>query len=296
MAAEKKTCPTCGSAVDADAIQCDICGEDLSSRAAVEESSSPAVAEAAPEERAEEKPDIAQRPSAEESAPAKQSSATGGPGAGRAGKKTGGSGAKRGQQQKGRSTDPLFSTPQWIAISVSAFILGAVLTAAFLPAGTPSSAGNASAPPQNNSATQQPQMNLQQLENMRAAVESNPDDIETRLNYANALHDAGLIDQAIVQYKDYLEKNPGNPDARVDLGICYFELKQYDDAIREMERAVKDAPTHQLGHFNLGIVNLNAGNLDKAREWFEKARDLDPTSAYGRDAEKILEQHFSVQN
>ncbi len=35
-----------------------------------------------------------------------------------------------------------------------------------------------------------------------------------------------------------------------------------DNAIKEMEKALEINPTHQIGHLNLGVVNLNAGNIE----------------------------------
>ena len=286
MAAEKYTCPSCGSAVPEGAEVCDICGEDLhAARMRAQTTARPgeeasAVQSTPPMEHDEGK-SIKKAP-------------------GRTPRRSGKAGSAR-QKQQSAGAAILFTTPQWIAISVSSFLLGAVLTATLLPTNQPAgdTVGTQQQGAQQQGAQQQgaqPQIDLERLESMRAYVENHPDDLTAQLRYANELHDANLLDQAIAQYKDYLEKDPANPDARVDLGICYFEKKQYDAAIREMERAVRDAPNHQLGHYNLGIVNLNAENLEAARTWFEKARDIDPTSVYGRDAEQILQQRFGTEN
>lgn len=196
-------------------------------------------------------------------------------------------GKKGGKSGKGAASAVLFTTPQWIAITVASFILGAVLAASMLPSGGTTAAGNGEAAQQQGA-----QPDLQRLNSAREAAEANPDNPDALLAYANALHDADMNDQAIVQYKRYLEFVPDNPDARVDLGICYFEKKDYAAAIAEMEIAVAKHPDHQLGNYNLGIVNLNAGNKDKAREWFEKARDLDPTSPHGINAAQLLKEQF----
>lgn len=195
-------------------------------------------------------------------------------------------GKKGGKPGKGSASAVLFTTPQWIAITVASFILGAVLAASMLPS------GGTTAPGSGETAQQGAQPDLQRLNSAREAAEANPDNPDALLAYANALHDADMNDQAIVQYRRYLEFVPDNPDARVDLGICYFEKKDYATAITEMETAVAKHPDHQLGNYNLGIVNLNAGNKDKAREWFEKARDLDPTSPHGINAAQLLKEQF----
>lgn len=194
---------------------------------------------------------------------------------------------KSGKKAPATAAAALFNTQQWIAIVVAAFILGGVVGASIMPS---HDHGQAAASAQDTAP--EVQADLTRLNETRAAAEANPDSPDALLAYAHALHDSGFPEQAIVQYRRYLEFVPDNPDARVDLGICYFETKDFSTAIAEMEHAVAGHPDHQLGNYNLGIVNLNAGNKEKAREWFEKARDINPSSPHGVNASQLLEQHF----
>ncbi len=146
---------------------------------------------------------------------------------------------------------------------------------------------------------------LNAIERLQRTVREHPNDIGSKLLLANALHDAGMRDakylpQAIDAYKVFLKEKPDDPNARVDLGICYFELGRLDSvrsrgffsqAIGEMERAVKMDPNHQPGTFNLGIVQLYSGNLRESNKWFQKAVALNPDSELGKRAKAILEQH-----
>ncbi|MCB2204164.1 tetratricopeptide repeat protein [bacterium] len=298
MSAEKTTCPTCGSVVDAGQRSCDICGEDLVAAAERRESASKQQAvrqEAAEEQRAEEQQKAEEQQN--EDAPARKTASApatpGKPKKASAGKKQ----RPKGSAQSGSASSTahsLFTTTQWIVLCVASFVLGGVITASVLPTGDAPLAQQATSGQSTGDAPaqQQPQIDFARLEEMRKFIDENPEDDEARLRYANDLHDAKLLDQAIAQYKSYLERNPHNPDARVDLGICYFEERNYSAAIAEMERAVADAPEHQLGNYNLGIVNLNAGNLDEARKWFTRARDIDPTSQYGINAGELLKTQF----
>jgi len=150
-----------------------------------------------------------------------------------------------------------------------------------------------------------PAVSVQEIERLQAIVASNPSDAPSLLRLANVLHDNALHDsrfllRAIESYQKYLALQPTNPDARVDLGICYFELgrvdstnsaKLFDKAIQEMESALRSSPTHQPAAYNLGIVNLNAGNLEQSNKWMKKAMELNPQSELGQRAQRILEQH-----
>jgi tetratricopeptide (TPR) repeat protein len=279
MANTAHVCPSCGSASPANAEFCDICGHDLRIETS-DDSNRPtdiSATDSSPAATGDRHSAAGQQspPSpAQRSAPRQVRKSPR-----QAGKKDA---RKSGH---GASDAQLFNTPQWVAITVAAFILGGVVGASFVPAG-----GGASGDAAQMQAGAQP--DLQRLNAAREALDANPDDPAAILVYANALHDSNMPDQAIVQYKRYLEFDPDNPDARVDLGICYFEKRDFASAIVEMERAVAKHPDHQLGNYNLGIVNLNAGNKDKAREWFEKARDLNPASPHGQNAIQLLEEHF----
>ncbi len=145
----------------------------------------------------------------------------------------------------------------------------------------------------------------QEIEQLQKVVEANPGDATSTLHLANLLHDDGSrnpqsIVRAVEIYKQYLAMNPDNPDARVDLGVCYFELGRRDtarsqeyfaSAAKEMETAYQAHPTHQAAAFNLGIVNLHAGDLGAASKWFKRAVEINPSSTLGVRAKQLLDEH-----
>jgi cytochrome c-type biogenesis protein CcmH/NrfG len=139
---------------------------------------------------------------------------------------------------------------------------------------------------------------------LQKAVDDNPRNPAAWLQLANALHDNGMYLRAIEAYKKYLAIVPGNPDARVDLGICYYLQAQADSvnggeefnlALQEMETALKSHPDHQPSAFNLGIVNLYLGNLTESNKWFKRAVEINKSTDLGVRAQKILDEHSSVQ-
>ena len=133
------------------------------------------------------------------------------------------------------------------------------------------------------------------IEGLQKNVDSNPQDSGALLKLANALHDAKFMPRAIGTYKKYLALKPSDPDARVDLGICYFESGDSPAALKEMEAALKYDPKHQMAMFNLGIVTLNQGNLPLSNDWFKKAVAVNPNTQIGQRAQQILSQHSTVQ-
>ena len=83
---------------------------------------------------------------------------------------------------------------------------------------------------------------------------------------------------------------PENPDAIVDLGVCFYSLRQYDSAIVHMERAVSLVPNHQLGNFNLGVVNYSKGSVDEATKWFSRAIEINSGNTIAQNARSILDK------
>lgn len=137
-------------------------------------------------------------------------------------------------------------------------------------------------------------LNSRQINSLENKIKANPKDTTAILNLAHLKNDAGMYKQAIVNYKQYLALVPKDPDARIDMGVCYYNLQDFKTAAKEMELAVKYDPKHQIGYLNLGIVNLSAGNFDKARDWLRKAVKLDPKSEYGKKAEELLQSHINT--
>ena len=108
--------------------------------------------------------------------------------------------------------------------------------------------------------------NMQMINDLEAKIKQNPEDYKSLLELAHLKNDSGLFEAAIQNYKTYLDKNPKDADARVDMGVCYFNLQDYSSAIKEMETALTYVPNHQIAHLNLSVVNLSAGNIEKSKE------------------------------
>ncbi len=223
------------------------------------------------------------------------------------GAKLGAAHGQRGGQQKkqaAREAKPKRTIEPWQIIAVVA-ILALVGVLAYVelardhaPAAAPAqAAGPMTMPPMMQ---QQPVVDIAALE---AAVKASPNDPQAVLALANGLHDNADYLRAVEVYAKYLKTHPKDPDARVDMGVCYYQLGMQDTvntaryfalAITEMEAAVRGTPTHQPAAFNLGVVNLQKGDLDVSNRWFRKAVELGPTTDLGTRAQRMLQQHSSI--
>ncbi len=141
---------------------------------------------------------------------------------------------------------------------------------------------------------------VKEIQALKDDAERDPKNADAKLKLGNIYYDQRMFPQAITMYEQYLDLNASDPNARVDLGVSYFELALQDSthrasyfatAKKEMEQAIRYAPKHQLAFFNLGMVNLHTGDVDKATEWFSKCWSIDSTSETGKRAKQLISKH-----
>ncbi|MEO0311514.1 MAG: hypothetical protein RIQ89_1171 [Bacteroidota bacterium] len=86
-----------------------------------------------------------------------------------------------------------------------------------------------------------------------------------------------MISQAIANYEKVLQFNPGNLNAKTDLGICYAEgTNDPMKGIGMLREVVQIDSTHENAHFNLGILSMKSGQYEKAILRFKKVLTLNP--------------------
>lgn len=77
----------------------------------------------------------------------------------------------------------------------------------------------------------------------------------------------------------------------VDIGVCYFNQNNYDQAEKYMNQAIEINPNHQIGKFNLGIVTFSKGDFDTAKKWWQECININPNSEIAQKAKSLLESH-----
>src|SRR4051812_45008445 len=96
---------------------------------------------------------------------------------------------------------------------------------------------------------------------------------------AGQLYSRGQYAQAERVCRQIITARPGNADAHNILGVSLAALGRSDDAVEELQRAIKinrEAPSY---HANLGEVLRQAGRLDEAATALETAIKLDSENA-----------------
>ncbi|MBA4145526.1 MAG: peptidase [Cytophaga sp.] len=75
--------------------------------------------------------------------------------------------------------------------------------------------------------------------------------------------------------REVLEADPKNELVLFNLGMLAIQSGQYDRAIERLNELVAVNPKHTQGQMLLGVAYMNKGEKDKARQQFEKVKQLD---------------------
>ncbi len=132
--------------------------------------------------------------------------------------------------------------------------------------------------------------NIAEIGKLEAEYLKNPENLELLLKLAHKLNDSGFYEKAIARYTDYLQIDPKKTDVWVDMGVCYFELRKYEEAKATIKKGLEEDPNHQIAHFNLGIINFTSGNKAKAYDWWEKTIKINANSNVAKKAKEFLEK------
>lgn len=105
------------------------------------------------------------------------------------------------------------------------------------------------------------------------------------INRGSAYAELKKYDKAIVDYDKAVESDPKNFDAYANRGDVYYALKRYDKVIADYRKVAELTPKYHGAYLNIGAAYEELGRYDKAIEAFETAVKLKPGQAeayYGR--------------
>lgn len=114
-----------------------------------------------------------------------------------------------------------------------------------------------------------------------------PEDAPARLVLARALVREADFDQAAIELRKVLEKDPDNLLAQYNLGFIAYRSARYDEAEKYLTRTLALRPDHPEAHYTLGLVYLTRGENEKAVKELQEATRIDP---------KHVGAHFNLAN
>lgn len=96
------------------------------------------------------------------------------------------------------------------------------------------------------------------------------------LQHAIALQQAGDLDGAIKEYREYLAAQPDSLQARSNLGATLARAGRYEEAIAEYDAGLRSSPDSPVLLLNLGLAYYKTGRYGEAAARFERALTLAP--------------------
>jgi cytochrome c-type biogenesis protein CcmH/NrfG len=124
------------------------------------------------------------------------------------------------------------------------------------------------------------------LESKRA---EHPRDVAVLLDLANAYFMAQRLTPAERAYADALELEPDSAMAQVGLAMVWHAQGDSRRAETALHRVLKDHPDDQDAHYSLAIVCFSAGRIGEAKEQWETAAGIDPSSTTGRRSQSFVD-------
>ncbi len=124
-----------------------------------------------------------------------------------------------------------------------------------------------------------PDTHLQAVDELRAALQLEPDSVREQINYALALLRAGQTDAGVAELLVAQKHDPAIPHTWFNLGIAYKRAGDYDKAITEFRGMLRLVPNDPITHYNLGAVLRAKGDTQAALPEFLKAAELNPNLA-----------------
>lgn len=102
--------------------------------------------------------------------------------------------------------------------------------------------------------------------------------MNTTLNFQSILqlHQAGQLQEALVAYQQFLQREPTHVDALVSLASLYLQSGRLQESGQTFERALKLQPRKLLALHNYGLCLKQQKHYDQALAHFDLALEVDP--------------------
>lgn len=120
------------------------------------------------------------------------------------------------------------------------------------------------------------------VELFKQGKEANSDNLELRLNLALALVRAQQVDDAMIEIREVLKRDPQNAQAHHDLGTAYRAKNLTEDAIASFEKAVELEPEYASAHFNLANAYGTLNQWAKSEAAARRVLKLEPDHSRAR--------------
>ncbi|MCA8981301.1 MAG: tetratricopeptide repeat protein [Planctomycetes bacterium] len=155
----------------------------------------------------------------------------------------------------------------------------------------------ATAPPSvsepENLADYDPQV-VELIESQIGLVRALPLDVVRRRNFALALEANSLWSDSVAAWETVMQMEPDDVNYRYHHAYCVDKTGETSRALELMQGIVNDRPSFPAAQFHLGMLLLDLGRFEEARQAFRVADAQ--TSKHPAPAAAIAEVEFNIEN
>ncbi len=126
------------------------------------------------------------------------------------------------------------------------------------------------------------------MDQLKKAVDKNPDDTLALREYADFLSQAHKQNDAIDLYNKILKKDNKRTDIRFNIALIYYHKQDYDTA----EKLIKEVFTYDKNNlqakYNLGAIAATKGDNEVAKKYWNEVIKQSPNSQLASMAQESL--------
>lgn len=92
-----------------------------------------------------------------------------------------------------------------------------------------------------------------------------------------------MFREANEHFKQVVQQYPEFMMARVYLALGFIEIKEYEEALRHLQLIIpltNDQRLKAIAYHAMGCIEIHKNHIEKACEYFKKARNTDPSLSY----------------
>ena len=122
-----------------------------------------------------------------------------------------------------------------------------------------------------------------------AAVLADPKNHDAWLSLGNDFFDIHQAQKSVDAYGKALAIQPNDPNVLTDQGVMFRELRKFDQAVANFQKASKLDPAHVQSLFNLGVVySSDLAKPDEAAKAWNRVIAMAPNSEQAGQARQML--------
>jgi len=133
----------------------------------------------------------------------------------------------------------------------------------------------------------QNQLAAKAQEFFKKVLDANPNNLEVKTKLAMTYLSSSPM-QGVLMLREVLAEDPKNELALLNMGMLSIQSGQHERAVERLEVLVKINPNHTQGQLLLGIALMNTGQKGRAKQQFEKVKQMESDPAAQATADSYL--------